>query len=74
VAGKSSADQALQESAHAAKLRARKEGELAEVWLWGKLLYAVLVEKLAMKRCGNEWRQMKPGRRGDVVANLAVAE
>ena len=47
----------------AAKLRARKEGALAEVWLWGKLLYAVLVEKLAVKRCGNQWAQMKEGRR-----------
>jgi hypothetical protein len=47
----------------AAKLRAHKEGALAEVWLWGKLLYAVLVEELAMKRCGNEGTQMKPERR-----------
>lgn len=31
--------------------------------MWGKLLYAVLVEKLAMRRCGNEWTQMKPERR-----------
>jgi hypothetical protein len=46
-----------------ANLRARQAGELAEVWLWGKLLYAVVVEKLAMKRCGNEWTQMQPGRR-----------
>jgi Transposase DDE domain len=46
-----------------AKLRARRDGALAEVWMWGKLLYAVLIEKLAMKRCGQEWTQMKPGRR-----------
>ena len=47
----------------AGKLRARQEGELAEVWLWGKLLYAVVVEKLALKRCGKEWTQMREGRR-----------
>jgi hypothetical protein len=47
----------------AAKLRARQDGALAEVWLWGKMLYAVLVEKLALKRCGKEWTQMTAARR-----------
>lgn len=47
----------------AGKLRAHKDGGLAEVWLWGKMLYAVLVEKLALKRCGQEWTQMTAGRR-----------
>lgn len=46
-----------------AKLRASKEGKLAQVWLWGKMLYAVMVEKAAMRRCGSEWTQMKEGRR-----------
>jgi hypothetical protein len=31
--------------------------------LWGKLLYAVIVERLAMKRCGSPWAQMHRARR-----------
>jgi hypothetical protein len=46
----------------AAALRARRDGALAEVWLWGKLLYAILVERLAVKRCGAQWVQMQRAR------------
>lgn len=53
----------------AAQLRARRDGALAEVWLWGKLLYAVLVERLAMRRCGNEWTQMQRERRATEKVN-----
>lgn len=43
----------------AAELRARPRGALAEVWLGGKLLYAILVARIALKRCGSQWAQMK---------------
>lgn len=41
-----------------AKVRAKKGSPLAEVYLLGKLLFAVLVERFAIKRLGNEWTQM----------------
>jgi hypothetical protein len=47
----------------AAALRAPRQSPLAEVWLWGKLLYAVIVERLAVKRCGSPWAQMQRARR-----------
>lgn len=40
------------------QLRARRDGQLAEVWLWGKLLYAIVVEKYARQRCGTAGVEM----------------
>jgi hypothetical protein len=42
----------------AAKVRAKQESPLAMVYLLGKLLFALLVERRAMARLGNEWTQM----------------
>jgi hypothetical protein len=45
------------------QLRARRDGQLAEVWLWGKLLYAIVVEKYARQRCGLAGVEMSSKRR-----------
>lgn len=42
----------------AAQVRAKKGSAVAEVYLLGKLLFAVLVERRAMNRLGNLWTQM----------------
>lgn len=42
----------------AARVRAKRGSPLATVYLVGKLLFAVLVERRAMARLGNEWTQM----------------
>jgi hypothetical protein len=46
----------------AARLRAKRGSPLAIVYLVGKLLFAVLVERRAMARLGNAWTQMLSGR------------
>ncbi len=46
----------------AARLRAKRGSPLATVYLVGKLLFAVLVERRAMARLGNAWTQMLTGR------------
>jgi len=46
----------------AARLRAKRGSPLATVYLVGKLLFAVLVERRALARLGNAWTQMLPGR------------
>lgn len=46
----------------AARVRAKQGSPLAEVYLLGKLLFAVLVERRAMARLGNEWTQMLTSR------------
>jgi len=46
----------------AAHVRAKRGSPLATVYLVGKLLFAVLVERRAMARLGNAWTQMLPGR------------
>jgi hypothetical protein len=46
----------------AARVRAKKDSPLAEVYLLGKLIFAVLVEREAIKRLGNEWTQMNQAR------------
>lgn len=46
----------------AAHVRAKQGSPLAEVYLLGKLLFAVLVERRAMARLGNEWTQMLTAR------------
>lgn len=42
----------------AAQLRAKRGSPLALVYLRGKLLFALLVERRAMARVGNDWTQM----------------
>ena len=46
------------------KLRAREGSPLAEVWLLGKLLYAVMVERRARRKCGADWSRLDKERRG----------
>lgn len=40
------------------RLRARSGSPLAEVWIYGKLLYALLLERRLRRRCGLEWGQL----------------
>ncbi len=47
---------------HAARVRAKRGSPLATVYLVGKLLFAVLLERRALARLGNAWTQMLPGR------------
>jgi Transposase DDE domain len=42
----------------AARVRAKRGSPLAEVYLLGKLVFALLVERRAMARLGTEWTQM----------------
>jgi hypothetical protein len=46
----------------AARVRAQRGSPLATVYLVGKLLFAILVERRAMARLGNAWTQMLTGR------------
>jgi hypothetical protein len=45
------------------RLRARKDGLLAELYLHGKLLYAWVLEKRARRRCGEDWNRLDQPRR-----------
>ena len=46
------------------KLRAREGSPLAEVWLLGKLLYALVVERRARRQFGADWSRLDEERRG----------
>ena len=46
-----------------AKVRAKKGSPLAKVFLLGKLIFAVMVERCAIRRMGNEWTQMTSSRK-----------
>ncbi len=46
-----------------ADLRAKKGSPLAKVYLFGKLIFAVMVERRAIRRLGNEWTQMTDSRK-----------
>lgn len=46
-----------------AGVRAKKGSPLAQVYLLGKLIFAVLVERRAIQRLGNEWTQMSDSRK-----------
>jgi Transposase DDE domain len=46
------------------KLRAKNGSPLAEVWLLGKLLYAMVVERRARRQCGADWSRLDGARRG----------
>jgi Transposase DDE domain len=46
------------------KLRAKEGSPLAEVWLLGKLLYALVVERRARRQLGAEWSRLDGTRRG----------
>ena len=49
---------------NAACVRAKAGSPLAVVYLLGKLLMAVLIERRALSRLGNAWTQMRAARRG----------
>ena len=44
------------------QLRAREGGELAELYLHGKLLYTWVIEKRARRRCGQNWNSLDQAR------------
>ena len=44
------------------KLRAREGGQLAEVYLHGKLLYTWVLERRARRRCGESWNRLDQAR------------
>jgi hypothetical protein len=46
------------------QLRAQEGSPLAEVWLLGKLLYALVVERRARQRFGADWTRLDGERRG----------
>jgi hypothetical protein len=46
-----------------ADVRAKKDSPLAKVYLLGKLIFAVMVERRAIQRLGNEWTQMISSRK-----------
>ena len=46
------------------KLRAKEGSPLAEIWLLGKLLYALVVERRARRRLGADWSRLDRERRG----------
>ena len=46
------------------RLRARQGSELAEVYLYGKLLYTLVLEKLAGERFGQRWTCLGRKRQG----------
>lgn len=46
------------------ELRARAGSVLGNVWLHGKLIYACLIERRALNRCGAEWTSLDGERRG----------
>jgi hypothetical protein len=46
------------------KLRAKEGSPLAAVWLLGKLLYAVVVERRARRHLGADWSRLDGERRG----------
>ena len=46
------------------ELRARAGSVLGQVWLHGKLLYACLIERRALHRCGDDWTSLDGERRG----------
>ena len=46
----------------AAGVRAKHGSPLALVYLWGKLVFALVVERRALARLGKEWTQMRGAR------------
>lgn len=46
------------------RLRAKEGSPLAEGWLLGKLLYALVVERRARRRLGGDWSRLDGERRG----------
>jgi hypothetical protein len=46
------------------KLRARYGSPLAEVWLTGKMLYVVIVDRQARGKVGREWSNLEGERQG----------
>ena len=46
------------------QLRAKEGSPLAEIWLRGKLLYAMVVERRARRHLGADWSRLDGERRG----------
>lgn len=46
------------------ELRARAGSVLGNVWLHGKLIYACLIERRAISRCGTDWTSLDGERQG----------
>ncbi len=46
----------------AGQLRAKAEGTLASLWLHGKLLYALLLERRCRRLAGDQWGYLNPSR------------
>ena len=44
------------------RLRTRVGSQLGEVWIYGKLLYAILLERRLRRRCGPEWGRLDQAR------------
>jgi hypothetical protein len=40
-------------------LRAKQGSQLAEVWLYGKLLYALVIDQRARRHVGNDWSRLE---------------
>ena len=55
-------------------LRAKANSPLAEVWLHGKLLYALLLERRMRRQLGNSWGRLDHQRVGTMVARLGHAQ
>lgn len=39
-------------------LRGKEGSQLSEVWLYGKMVYVLLIERRARRRCGRKWESM----------------
>ncbi len=46
------------------ELRARADSPLGQIWLHGKLIYACLIERRAIRRCGPNWTSLDAERQG----------
>jgi hypothetical protein len=46
------------------ELRARADSPLGQVWLHGKLIYACLIERRSIERCGPDWAGLGAERQG----------
>ncbi len=47
---------------HLGQLRARVGSQLGAVWIYGKLIYALLLERRLRRRCGLEWGRLDAAR------------
>ena len=54
----------LEKSADVEALRVKANSPLAEVWLYGKLLYALMLERRMQRQLGDNWGQLDRQRVG----------